>query len=322
MTFSFTDFVFLLSLSQKKGDGLGDVLAGTASYLGFALNEGAVNHALTVLRNAGYIEVPGDGDPLEVGASSDIRLTVVGRKAVTVPIWKKLLGRLNPTLHSLEKIFLSSSDLISDGGTVVLAPHVYDELVRCIEEPEDNGPDCLYVSVKQTPDGMVLHLHEPWAIEDAEEETETDAGEPEDRSELAALVGGSADDEYFPENNLTVVYAPSDKGFADLLRAVHELVMSEEAKTRKVCLHNEQGTYVLTLSPQIDGIRVTCAPIRFNQKRFRGKRDGELDYAQCGDDVLRFTLDENELVTMTDMAYSAVWEQLDDDLKQECNTLQ
>ena len=169
---------------------------------------------------------------------------------------------------------------------------------------------------------MVLHLHEPWAIEDAEEETETDAGEVEDRSELAALVGGSADDEYFPENNLTVVYAPGDKGFADLLRAVHELVMSEETKTRKVCLHNEQGTYVLTLSPQIDGIRVTCAPIRFNQKRFRGKRDSELDYAQCGDDVLRFTLEQDALITMTDMAYSAVWEQLDDELKRECNTLQ
>lgn len=324
MTFSFTDFAFLLALSKKKGAGLGNALEGTASYLGFALTEGAVNHALTVLRNAGFIGVPGEGDPLWVGASCEVTLTDAGRQAVRVPLVPKLLGRTNAALHSLEKQFLESSLPVPDGGTVMLAPHVFDEMVRQLEEPEDYGPGCLYLSVSKTPDGILMKLHDSWDVESDSEEPEADApdaADTEDRSALAALVGGAADDEYIPENKLTVTYGDGDECFADLLRAAHEVVTSEEAKTRKVCLHNDLGTYVLTLSPQIDGIRVTCAPIRFNQKRFRGKRDGELDYAQCGDDVLRFTLDENELVTMTDMAYAAVWESLDDDLKLECNIL-
>lgn len=322
MTYCYTDFAFLSALSSKKGAGLGNVLAGIAAYLGFAPGEGAVNHALTVLRNAGFIEVPGEGDPLEVGADCEVRLTDAGRQAVAVPLVQKLLGRMNAVLHAREKQFLDSSLPVPDGGSVVLAPQVFDGLVRQLDEPEDNGPGCLYLSVCKTAEGIQMYLHEPWGVEPEQGEPDTDTGDTEDRSALAALVGGQADDEYIPENKLTVTYEGGDKCFADLLRAVHELVTSEEKKTKKLCLHNERGTYVLTLSPQGDGIRVTCAPIRFNQKRFRGKRDSELDYAQCGDDVLRFTTDEPALLTMTDIAYAEIWEALDSDLQHECNSLQ
>ena len=63
------------------------------------------------------------------------------------------------------------------------------------------------------------------------------------------------------------------------------------------------------------------APIRFNKQRFRGGRDGELDYAQCGDDVLYFTEDGYRLAGVLCAAYASVWELLEDGERAALNEL-
>ena len=70
-----------------------------------------------------------------------------------------------------------------------------------------------------------------------------------------------------------------------------------------------------------EAVRVSAAPIRFNKQRFRGGRDGELDYAQCGDDVLYFTEDGYRLAGVLCAAYASVWELLEDGERAALNEL-
>ena len=78
-------------------------------------------------------------------------------------------------------------------------------------------------------------------------------------------------------------------GVSDLLAAVYAL-LTEPPCTRKVAIHGADKSFVITLAhaagEQGAYLRMTVAQIRFNRQRFMGKRDGDLDYAQCGDPLL------------------------------------
>ena len=82
------------------------------------------------------------------------------------------------------------------------------------------------------------------------------------------------------------------------------------------------GTYAVSLIREdAEAVRVSAAPIRFNKQRFRGGRDGELDYAQCGDDVLYFTENGYRLAGVLCAAYASVWELLEDGERAALNEL-
>lgn len=62
--------------------------------------------------------------------------------------------------------------------------------------------------------------------------------------------------------------------------------MCEPTKARKLCVEATDGSYVLTLFSEGDAIRIKAQKILFNRKRFSGKLNSDLDYAQCGDVIL------------------------------------
>ncbi len=86
-----------------------------------------------------------------------------------------------------------------------------------------------------------------------------------------------------------------------LRRLLHDFVDTaldflESHKTRKILLSTVGQAYVMTFCEIADEtgdtvLRVTAAPILYNRQRFIGKRDSDLDYAQCGNNVLSFTMD-------------------------------
>ena len=61
---------------------------------------------------------------------------------------------------------------------------------------------------------------------------------------------------------------------------------AEDRRHHKCCLYADGApAYVATVSTGDDAMRLHIEKILFNRQRFIGKRDGDLDYAQCGDRI-------------------------------------
>lgn len=66
-----------------------------------------------------------------------------------------------------------------------------------------------------------------------------------------------------------------------------------DGRHHKCCLYAEGApAYVATVSVSDRSTRLSISKILFNRQRFIGKRDGELDYAQCGDSLYDRTDDK------------------------------
>ena len=68
------------------------------------------------------------------------------------------------------------------------------------------------------------------------------------------------------------------------------LIITEPPRARKVALHGVDGSLLISLANAANeqglvSFRMTVSRIRFNRQRFVGKRDSDLDYAQCGDPI-------------------------------------
>ena len=75
----------------------------------------------------------------------------------------------------------------------------------------------------------------------------------------------------------------------------------EHGGHRKCCLYAAGApAYVATVSRNEGSTRLNIAKILFNRQRFIGKRDGDLDYAQCGEFAFDRTADDME----TKIAYA------------------
>ena len=76
----------------------------------------------------------------------------------------------------------------------------------------------------------------------------------------------------------------------------------EDGRHHKCCLYADGApAYVATVSTSDEYMRLHIEKILFNRQRFIGKRDGDLDYAQCGDSIYDRTdakLDQYVLLTM------------------------
>lgn len=76
----------------------------------------------------------------------------------------------------------------------------------------------------------------------------------------------------------------------------------EDGRHHKCCLYADGApAYVATVSTNDERMRLSISKILFNRQRFIGKRDGDLDYAQCGETVFDRTdykLDEYMLLAM------------------------
>ena len=70
----------------------------------------------------------------------------------------------------------------------------------------------------------------------------------------------------------------------------------EEGGHRKCCLYADGApAYVATVSRNEGSTRLNIAKILYNRQRFIGKRDGDLDYAQCGEFAFDRTANDIEI---------------------------
>lgn len=92
--------------------------------------------------------------------------------------------------------------------------------------------------------------------------------------------GGEDEDEYTDEQSITV-------NAASICALAHAFsAYNKDGRHHKCCLYADGApAYVATVSINDRATRLNIAKILYNRQRFIGKRDGDLDYAQCGDSV-------------------------------------
>jgi hypothetical protein len=74
------------------------------------------------------------------------------------------------------------------------------------------------------------------------------------------------------------------------------LAYFEDGRHHKCCLYADGApAYVATISRNEGSTRLNIAKILYNRQRFIGKRDGNLDYAQCGEFAFDRTADDIEV---------------------------
>ena len=313
MTYLFTDFLVLVACTLKNVRTVGDAFCAFASDLAHVPEARVFCHALAFLQSGGVILLQDGAQPLPVvDEAVRVSITPEGRAAATLSGIKKLFGG-KAAYHKLEDAFTARQVPEAEIHPVSLADGAYAAMTARLAKE--------YVVLPENPfsfvpchDGIRITVREPNAAEDeTEEETLPDehtspepSEENESRSSLISLVGGSQEaDEYIRPGRLTVTDAPDRAGFDSLLAAVCDM-LDGPVKTRKTALVGPEGGYILTLSPDTDGVRLSATSIRFNKSRFRGKRDGDLDYAQCGNTELDGHLSPYYLEYAALWAYTAV----------------
>ena len=71
--------------------------------------------------------------------------------------------------------------------------------------------------------------------------------------------------------------------------------LASPSKAKKVCISDGSASYVMTMAQDSGKIKISVQKILFNAKRFLGKRDSQLDYAQCADTCIFFYTTQNIL---------------------------
>lgn len=313
MTHCYTDFLLLCALgTARKNEALADALTNTDALLCGCLTADTLIHGLTVLQNEGYISLPGG----EADADTVCLLTAKGRQAIAVPVLSRLFGRRDAVLFVREDAFLAAP-AGNGGATVVLRPGAFDTVhSRLLRAAGANGDydGAPWITVARCEGGMAVTLRVP-GEEGPDESDDSDSGGSYD--------GAAPEDALAMSDSVRAVYPDglSAGRFTDLLLAVRDFFCGKP-QVRKAALPAGTDLYAVSLVREdAEAVRVSAAPIRFNKQRFRGGRDGELDYAQCGDDVLYFTEDEYRLAGVLCAAYASVWELLEDGERAALNEL-
>ena len=282
MKYLFSDFYFLCGAADKETHTVGDAYRKMCAYLGCSASCYCLLHALRGLASGGYITVePEDHHENRViNLASSITVTKEGKEAVAISGLQKLFGERKAFIKN-ELRFCSlerprdpiGADWWVDGDCL---ERINDDGVR-----NDQWATPLFTLGEMGDGYLSLTLYRSYYGYD-EEDSDPDAPEQESR----VTVMGDAD--------------RIMQGVSDLLEAAHAL-LTEPPRTRKVAIHGADKSLVITLA-QAAGeqgayLRMTVAPIRFNRQRFYGKRDSDLDYAQCGDPLMTL-----ELYNLSDFA--------------------
>jgi hypothetical protein len=291
MKYQFFDYHLLQSISPKGGDTMGSVYENLTSYILSPVTMPCFLFSLRGLMAGGYIEVESrDGAVTPV---TPISLTEAGRKAVTVSAFQKLFGELK-AIAKKEKVFCALDR--PDAAYIVLSAEGSD--FAPITQKLMKARDIAFPTFELTDLGdgiMKLTVHhpndDPVGIYDAED---IDPDSPD--LAYSASVTGEAEQ----------IMA----GMRDLISAAHAL-LTQPPRTRKVALHGSDGSLLITLARAANetglvSLRMTVAKIRFNRQRFVGKRDGDLDYAQCGNPIFITELRDEYSFAYWDVLHSAI----------------
>ncbi len=287
------DFAVLRALSRRDGMSADALLTEMGRIVGWMATPEGIASSLAVLEADGYVTVE----------ATDRILTARSRAFLTDK------GRGATVLRGLAKLFSSKRwkawDKMEHGFCQLprpaVAPYALD---RASFAAWKESPACYESSrfwlITDTGDGSYSisfsnHYQEP-----------NEDGLTDDLSTLYDLDG--------------------------LRRFLHDmadtaLLFAESAKSRKVLLSGAERAYVMTFAFVVDEegysvMRITAAPVLFNRQRFVGKRDSDLDYAQCGDNVLSATLNlTKQLIGLIGCTLRSRPDLLDEELGEKADQL-
>ena len=277
MQYLFSDFYLLLGAADKGCRSVGSAWRRMSELMGIPVNPSCLLYALEGLHAGGFAAVtPVDG---VITADTAISLTESGRNAVAVSSLQKPFGE-GKALNRKELRFCSLERPAVSATWSVKAEDFSAASEELLRSRTVSYP--LFGLAEEADGQLTLTLNHPARdyspSADEEEPAEGSspfAGDPDEAARIDEIaITGSAE---------TIL-----QGVSHLLETA--LVLMNDPRTRKVALHGSTGSYIVTLAHAATeygtALRVTAAQIRFNRQRFYGKRDSDLDYAQCGSPLI------------------------------------
>ena len=275
MKYLYTDFSLLQSIPQKSKGTLGSVYEALCIRILSPMPTPSLLISLRRLSAGGYVTVePSDGI---LTASTPISLTDKGLKAVT-PSWLGKLLNQPKAIAQRERAFceldMPEDDTNADWQVEAAG---FDAILRGLYE-QHLIPHSLFEITREDEGYVKLTVHHPG------DEAGTDEGEVSDDPDAASLCRSAS---------VTSTEEQIQEGLRDLIDTAY-LLVTEAPRPRKIAIHGVDRSLLISMAQaaaEQEGyvlFRVTVSQIRFNRRRFVGKRDGDLDYAQCGDPILTY----------------------------------
>ncbi|MBQ9161863.1 MAG: hypothetical protein IJX74_01165 [Clostridia bacterium] len=280
----YSDFVFLTAVCKKRNQKLSDIFTSASFALQFPFTKGQLIHALGVLHAGGYITFSGNVTVADLVVSA----TEKGYNATKTGFFALLSSRVRETeLLKLEQAFCLNTEA-ADSFDVAITDDEYVAINRKLYADYSISVPFVEAFVR---DGKLSFSFRSSGCG----YSPMGSGE----SELAV-----EDDDEILKNSLDVIC--NDEKYADGLLAATCDFLLVSSKVRKFALEGHGGVYLFSLSYVKDGARLTAAKILYNKQRFIGKRDGDLDYAQCGENILDITISPALLSAAVLRAYASV----------------
>lgn len=292
MKYQFLDFSLLQSIPGKTGGALSDVYRALCTDQQSPIPAACLLHSLRGLSVGGYIMVEPENGVLTV--STSVALTDKGREAIT----PKGLGKFFNEAKAIAKkelVFCDTERPAEEAGRDwTVETEGFDTILRELRERREVGLPTFEVT--DLGDGYAkLTVHHPG---------DDPAGKygVEDIDPDAAALSYSA--------SVTGTVEQIKAGLRDLIDTAY-LLVTEAPRPRKVALHGGDGSLLISLANAANeqgfvSFRMTVSKIRFNRQRFVGKRDGDLDYAQCGDPIFIHEMGGAADFCLFGVLYSAV----------------
>lgn len=275
MKYTVSDYYFLFSAVEQKANDVEDAYEGMCICMGCPVSMPCLLHAIRGLVAEGFLTVEPEGGV--ISAVTPIAVTAEGKKAAAISPIQKLFGESKA--HKKNEARFCDTDypnvpkdnLSADGDSFA------DCVTRLIRNGHVSHP---MFEISGVEEGYLkLTVHHPndgWRGYDDEDEADEEDYDPD-----AAALSYSA--------SVTGTAEQIQAGLRDLIDTAY-LLVTEPPRPRKVVLHGADRSLLISLANAANeqglvSFRMTVAPIRFNRQRFVGKRDSDLDYAQCGDPI-------------------------------------
>ncbi len=288
MKYSVSDFYFLSSAHDLKARTVAAAYENACVFMGQAIPMPCLLYTIRGLVAGGYLTVEPDGGV--ISAATPISVTAEGRKAVAISPLQKLFGQ--DKAHRKNELLFCDTDrpAVPADGLTADGESFGDCVTRLIREGHIAPPT---FEVSDTDEGYyrltVRHPNDGWHGYDEEDSEEVDPD--------AAALSYSA--------TVTCTAEQVRAALRDLTETAY-LIATRPPCPRKIALHGVDGSLLIALANAANeqglvSFRMTASRIRFNRQRFLGKRDSDLDYAQCGDPIFI-----HEMRSAEDFAYYAV----------------
>lgn len=268
-SFVYSDFLILSATCDKRNKNLSDIFTAASIAALIPLSKEQLESSLHVLLSEGYITLA-DPNVTVINAKTSFIATSKGQNAASLSGISKIFSNIRSTkLASLEDDFTSKTYAVSANDTLISKEDYTSISRRLFDNYSINVP---VVDVVSCNSGILCKFR-----------SERYPYSPMGYEDLLGCHNENANRDDILKDGFDICI--SDKIPSDMLDAVRDL-FTDAPRTRKFVINGAEQSFLFTLSPSSDGIRFSAAPIKYNRQRFLGKRDGELDYAQCGEDLL------------------------------------